>query len=102
MSKVGHGLTCTEKVAAEGKTRQRVVVEKVNNMRAGLQKGDVLVKMGGLPVKNRFDVERALWGYKVGDKVETAVLRGGKLTTVSLTLGGPESSRVTALSGTDR
>ena len=46
VSKVGHGLTCTEKVAAEGKTRQKVVVEAVSNAKAGLQKGDVMVTVG--------------------------------------------------------
>jgi serine protease Do len=101
VSKVGHGLVCTEKVAAEGAARQRVVVEKVSNSKAGVRKGDVLVKVGALPVQNRFDVERALWGYKAGDKVEAAVLRGGKLTTVSLTLSSAETRRATALSRRD-
>jgi S1-C subfamily serine protease len=55
----------------------------------------VLVKLGGRAVRNRFDLERALWGYKAGDKVEAAVLRGGKEARVTLTLagsGGPEAA----------
>ena len=48
-------------------------------------------------MKNRFDVERALWGYKAGDKVQTAVLRDGKLTTVVLTLSSAETTQPTAL-----
>jgi serine protease Do len=101
VSKVGHGLTCTEKVASEGKERQKVVVEKVGNEKSGLKQGDVLVKMGSLPVQNRFDVERALWGYKSGDKAEVVVLRAGKLTTVSLTLSGTQT-RVTSASNPSR
>ncbi len=98
VSKVGHGLTCREKVVSDDEERQKVVVEAVNNEKAGVKKGDVLVKVGQLPVKNRFDVERAMWGYKAGDKIQAAVLRGGKLTTVSLTLTGTETTRVTSLS----
>jgi serine protease Do len=96
VSKVGHGLVCAEKVAAEGKTRQKVVVQKVISGVPGVQEGDVLVQVGSLAVQNCFDVERALWGYKAGDKVDAAILRGGKLTRVKLTLSGAETSRATA------
>jgi serine protease Do len=99
VSKVGHGLVCREKVSANGKARQRVVVERP----AGeLRKGDVLVKLGGLAVRNRFDVERALWGYKAGDTVETAVLRDGKPTRVSLTLRGAGPARAAAVTAASR
>ena len=53
---------------------------------AGLKAGDVLMKIGDRKVTNRFDVERALWSFKAGDKLEASVLRDGKETTVSLTL----------------
>jgi len=103
ISKVAHGLKCEENVGEDSKARQKVVVSSVTTpaARAALKKGDVIVKMGSVSVHNRFDVERALWGYKAGDKVETAVLRDGKLTSVSLTLSETES-RVTAASGTSR
>jgi serine protease Do len=91
MAKVGHGMVCTEKVIAEdGDDRQQVVVEKVAEKspaaEAGLRAGDVLVKIGERKVANRFDVERALWGFKPGDKPEASILRDGKATTVALTL----------------
>jgi serine protease Do len=103
ISKVSHGLKCEENVAEDAKARQKVVVSSTTTpaARAALKKGDVIVKMGAVSVNNRFDVERALWGYKAGDKVEAAVLRDGKLTNVSLTLAGAES-RVAAASGTNR
>src|SRR5205085_5920300 len=86
---VEHGLACRV-VVGEGKVRQQVVVEAVARRsaaaKAGLRKGDVLVKLGGRAVRNRFDLERALWGYKAGDKIEAAVLRGGKETHIALTL----------------
>jgi serine protease Do len=98
VSKVSHGLTIKESVAPEGANRQKVVVEQVapTVARAGLKKGDVIVKVGALAPKNRFDVERALWGYKAGDKIDVTVLRDGKPTTVEITLAGSESTRVTA------
>jgi serine protease Do len=99
VSKVSHGLTLAEAVAPEGANRQKVVVEKVAlPSRAGLKRGDVIVKFGTLAPANRFDVERALWGYKAGDKVHVTVLRDGKPTTVEITLAGSESTRVTSAS----
>jgi serine protease Do len=96
MAKVAHGLACTEKVIAEeGDDRQQVVVQKVAENSAaadaGLKPGDVLVKVGERKVTNRFDVERALWGFKAGDKLQALVLRDGKETTVSLTLAKGEA-----------
>jgi serine protease Do len=83
VSKVAHGLKTEEKVEESGKDRQKVVVASA----AGeVKKGDVLVTVGLLKVGNRFDLERALWGYKAGDKVEVSVLRDGKPVKTSLTL----------------
>jgi serine protease Do len=91
MAKVAHGLICREKVIAEdGDDRQQVIVDKVVEKspaeEAGLKTGDVLVKIGDRKVANRFDVERALWAFKAGDKLQASVLRDGKSMTVSLTL----------------
>ncbi len=97
VSHVDHGLACRE-VVGEGKARQRVVVEAVAGSsaaaKAGLKKGDVLVKVGERAVSNRFDLERALWGYKAGDHVEAAVLRQGKETRIALTLTGSGDAEV--------
>jgi S1-C subfamily serine protease len=74
------------------------VVEKVAAKSAaataGLKSGDVLVKMAGRSVSNRFDVERALWDSKAGDKVEAVVLRDGKPTPVELALDKGDAVRV--------
>jgi serine protease Do len=101
VARLKHGLSCGEEVASEGKARQKVVVQRVAEKspaaRAGLKKGDVILKVGERSVQNRFDVERALWSYKAGDKVQATIVRGGKETTIALTLAGGESSRVTRL-----
>ena len=74
MAHLEHGLTCREAVEEDAEARQRVVVDRVAAdspaEAAGLKHGDILVKVGQRTVKNRFDVERALWSYKAGDKVE--------------------------------
>jgi serine protease Do len=98
ISKVRHGLVCKEAVQTEG-ARQQVVVEKVAGGESLLKEGDVLVKVGNLAPQNRFDVERAFWGYKAGDKVAAVVLRGGKTTTLDITLAAAESTRTSAASG---
>jgi serine protease Do len=84
LSGVKHGLSCTESVAREGQQRSKVLVQEAA---AELQKGDELTKVGERVVGNRFDLERALWSCKPGDKVDLAVLRAGKEMKVSLTLG---------------
>jgi serine protease Do len=98
VARVGHGLVCREHVASEGGARQRVVVDEVAEgspaARAGVRKGDVILKVADRAVQNRFDVERALWSYKAGDKVEAAILRAGKAATVALTLTRGDSGRV--------
>jgi S1-C subfamily serine protease len=93
VARVTHGLTCVESVAAEGRDRQKVVVEKVTSAgaKAGLKKGDVIVKLGEMALQNRFDVERALWGCKAGDKVHAVVLREGKPTTLAITLAAAQT-----------
>jgi serine protease Do len=86
VSKVSHGLDCTEKVIGEEGDRQQVVVEAAaGDMKAG----DVILAVGTRTLSNRFDLERSIWGHKAGDVVEATVMRGGKKTTVSITLSSP-------------
>lgn len=84
---VSHGLTCSEKVENE---RQTVVTVKVASDSpaavAGLKQGDTIVRVGQKTVSNRFDVERALWGAKPGQKITLNVLREGTEKNVAITL----------------
>jgi serine protease Do len=91
LSNIQHGLVVKETVVKpSGKDRQKVVVEKVSSdspaAEAGLKKGDVIVKLAGRSVSNRFDLERAFWAYKPGDKVEAVVMRSGHETNLAMTL----------------
>jgi serine protease Do len=94
MARLGHGLTCREVVQEGAPARQQVVIDRVaaNSPAAlaGLRRGDVLVKLGEWSVANRFDVERALWNCKAGDRVEASIARNGTLANVSLKLVGTE------------
>lgn len=88
-AKVSHGLACIEKVAADGPARQQVVIQELagsNALQSGLKRGDQIVRIGTQIVANRFDVERALWDCKGGEKVALTVAREGKMITVDLTL----------------
>ena len=85
VSKVAHGLQTKEEVRSKGPQRQKVVVQSAKGL---LKKGDVILKMASLEVNNSFDLERAVWGYKAGDKIQATILRDGKKTQVPLTLAG--------------
>ena len=102
MAHVRHGLTCHEVVEDEdGPNRVQVVVDEVAAKSpaaaAGLKKGDVVMKVAGRKVANRFDLERALWDSKPGDEVSMSVRRGGKtVVKADLTLSRGDGERVTA------
>jgi serine protease Do len=97
---VSHGLGCREKVVAEGKDRQRVVVAAVAQgtpaADAGLKRGDEIRAVGKHAVTNRFDVERALWDRRPGEKVELNVVREGKTLKVALILGAGQRAESVA------
>jgi S1-C subfamily serine protease len=48
----------------------------------------VIVQVSGRQVSNRFDVERALWDAKPGDKISFIVHRSGQKIDLSVTLPG--------------
>jgi serine protease Do len=106
VAQVGHGLTCRERVEGDDESRQKVVVQAVAASsparQAGIRPGDVIVRVAGRAVANRFDLERALWGHKPGDQVVAAIRREGKETRVSLTLSGQAGvERMTSLPARD-
>ncbi|GEM_PF-2732256 len=95
LAKIDHGLVCQERILAETGDRQRVVVESFN---AGdvLKTGDEIRTVGERTVVNAFDVERALWNSKPGDRVKLNVEREGKSLVVELTLGASTGAGQTA------
>ncbi len=79
---------------------RRLVVDKVEPNgpadKAGLQRGDVLLRVGAQSVSNTLDLERALLEFNVGDKVLTLYRRSGSEQRADIVL----SSR-TVPEGTD-
>lgn len=55
--------------------------------RAGLQKGDVLLRLGGYPVEDLATFTRALRSFSPGDLVEIALVRDGKNLKFTVVLG---------------
>jgi serine protease Do len=90
-----HGMVCRDRVeldppvkAVEGRDgpadptwTRRVLLEKLDAngpaARGGLQKGDLLVKIGEQPIACSLDVERALLDRAAGDRVAVTVRRNG-------------------------
>ncbi len=54
--------------------------------KAGLQKGDVLIKFGKFEIKNVYDYTYALQEFKAGDEVEIQFRRGTEVLTSKLVL----------------
>jgi len=95
MAGLTHGLACAEKVVLpEGSDRQRLIVTGVGPATpaavAGLKPGDEVRRVGPQAVANRFDLERAFWTARPGEKVSLTVVRQGKELALTLT---PVSSR---------
>jgi serine protease Do len=84
---VRHGLACSEKLLGETGERQRVVVAQVSSTAGDLSRGDEILAVGARPVANAFDLERALWDKKPGEKVDVRIVRQGRELTVVLNLG---------------
>lgn len=59
--------------------------------KAGLKKGDIIVKLGDEDTGSIAEFRYELYKYKVGDKVEISYYRNSKLETTSITLGKNET-----------
>ena len=53
---------------------------------AGIQKGDIIVKLGDDEITSYTDLTKSLYNHSVGDVVEVSFYRNGQLMTVNVTL----------------
>ena len=70
-----------------------VVISTVKNSgadKAGLKKGDVILKIGDKEVSNAAYLKYELYQYNVGDTVEFTYIRDNKTHTTKVTLGKAE------------
>jgi serine protease Do len=59
--------------------------------KAGLKKGDIIVKLGGEDTGSLAEFRYELYKHEVGEKVEIEFYRGGKLQKTTITLGKNQS-----------
>lgn len=64
------------------------VVEGMGAQKAGLRAGDVLIGLGGLPIRNYADLRVAASARQAGDEVEVEFYRDGKPHTTPMELSG--------------
>ena len=70
-------------------TNEGIYVAKVNDrsaaMEAGLEEGDVIVKLNGVSVKNSGEMQEQMNKLRPGDKAEVSYYRDNKLRTTTVT-----------------
>lgn len=90
MAGVEHGITwaVTSELNAEAAPRLEIQAVAPGSPadQAGLRPGDVLLSVGAQVVRHGFDVERALWDSKPGDRVAVAGRRKGQEAKFTLVL----------------
>jgi len=55
--------------------------------RAGVLIGDIVVALGGKPVRDTDDIQSALDGQSVGKPIAAGIVRGGKVIEIDITVG---------------
>jgi S1-C subfamily serine protease len=53
--------------------------------KAGLRAGDVIIKIGNLPIKNVYDYTYALGELRAGEEIEVVIRRDGREQTLRIT-----------------
>lgn len=78
-------------IMLDEKIEEGVVVLSVSKgsgaEKAGLQKGDVILKIGGKSVSNAAYLKYELYQYNAGENVEITYMRDNKMKTTTITLG---------------
>ncbi|MEU9033580.1 trypsin-like peptidase domain-containing protein [Streptomyces sp. NPDC048352] len=75
------------KISEQGAPANELVDPNGPAGKAGLKPGDIITEFGGKPVDSGPTLISLIWTYKPGDTVKLTYLRGGKPTTVDITLG---------------
>ncbi|MCX5012786.1 trypsin-like peptidase domain-containing protein [Streptomyces sp. NBC_00555] len=75
------------KISEQGAAANDLVDPNGPAGKAGLKPGDIITEFGGKPVDSGPTLISMIWTYKPGDTVKLTYLRGGKPSTVDITLG---------------
>lgn len=57
------------------------------SQKAGMQNNDIIIAINDKPVRNRMELQKELYNYKVGDTINVTVVREDQKPTLSVTLG---------------
>lgn len=80
------------------KNKHGAVVSKVAGnspaARAGLEPGDIIVKVNGQQVKNSYDIRNIIGLLQIGDKVDIEVYRGDERKKIQAVIGKPQRPRL--------
>ncbi|MFM7152441.1 MAG: trypsin-like peptidase domain-containing protein, partial [Gemmataceae bacterium] len=87
------GVLVRDEVGESASKRQAIVDQAEGPAaKAGLKKGDVLVKIGDVAIASQLDVERGLLEKDAGSKVDVVVRRDGRDQTLAVTLEAPPAT----------
>ncbi|WP_406366675.1 S1C family serine protease [Streptomyces sp. NBC_01546] len=75
------------KISEQGAAANDLVDPNGPAGKAGLKPGDIITEFGGKPVDSGPTLISMIWTYQPGDTVKLTYLRGGKPSTVDITLG---------------
>lgn len=62
--------------------------------KCGLEAGDIITSVASLPLQRRLDLERALLGRRIGEKVAVKVIRGSQQLVVDLAVADDTSPTI--------
>ncbi|MGW2814230.1 S1C family serine protease [Streptomyces sp. NPDC001415] len=83
----GTGSTDGAQISQQGNASQQPITPGGPADKAGLKPGDVITKFGDMPIDSGPTLISEIWTHKPGDQVPLTFKRGGKETTVTITLG---------------
>ncbi len=99
VSRLSHGVLLKTVHASSGESRVEVLGTRDGSSGelAGLERGDVVLRVGDREVSRNLDFELALIGRRAGEEVAVEIERGGERKTVSLVLKSRQRSSLPAV-----
>ena len=99
--KVSHGLTISQNEPSDYNALDKRFILRVESVesnspaaQAGIQKGDILMRIGKHTLKNKLDFYRALLGLKANEEIAFTFFRNNEVREVAVAVGAPKSTAV--------
>jgi len=99
--KVSHGLTISQNEPSDYNALDKRFILRVESVesnspaaQAGIQKGDILMRMGKHTLKNKLDFYRALLDLKAKDEIALTFFRNNEVREVAVAVGTPKGVMV--------